>query len=123
MEDLMEHTPRLSRPPTRRLLLLDVCTSQELLNYNGRPLMSETDSCALVNYTGSLGFGETHIRKLLGQCGTLDVQDCIASVEHLIKEGVSERGHRKQFVWGGSHGGFLAAHCEHFVESFYYFPR
>ncbi|KII84157.1 hypothetical protein PLICRDRAFT_57993 [Plicaturopsis crispa FD-325 SS-3] len=62
------------------------------------------------NYTGSLGFGERYIRKLLGACGTLDVQDCIASVQHLIKLGISEAGPGKQFIQGGSHGGFLAGH-------------
>ena len=71
-----------------------------------------TDAVCFVNYTGSLGFGENFVRKLLGQCGTLDVQDCIASVNHLIDIGVSERGPGKQFVQGGSHGGFLAAHCK-----------
>jgi dipeptidyl aminopeptidase/acylaminoacyl peptidase len=68
------------------------------------------DTVSLVNYTGSLGFGESHVRKLLGQCGTLDVQDCIASVNHLIDIGISERDPSKQFVLGASHGGFLSAH-------------
>jgi len=72
-----------------------------------------TDTVSLVNYTGSLGFGENFVRKLLGQCGTLDVQDCIASVNHLIDIGVSEKGPGKQLVQGGSHGGFLAAHCKY----------
>jgi len=52
------------------------------------------------------------VRKLLGQCGTLDVQDCIASVNYLIDIGVSESGLGMQFVEGGSHGGFLTAHCK-----------
>lgn len=64
----------------------------------------------MINYTGSLGFGETYVRKLIGQAGTLDVNDCIASVRHLIKIGKSESGPGKQFVQGGSHGGFLTAH-------------
>ena len=65
---------------------------------------------SLINYTGSLGFGETYVRKLIGQAGILDVNDCIASVRHLIKIGKSESGPGKQFVQGGSHGGFIAAH-------------
>lgn len=61
--------------------------------------------------TGSLlGFGETYVRKLIGQAGTLDVNDCIASVRHLISIGESESGPGKHFVQGGSHGGFLSAH-------------
>lgn len=60
------------------------------------------------NYTGSMGFGEKYIQKLLGKCGTLDVADCIATVEELIRLGLSQPG--RQVVQGGSHGGFLAAH-------------
>ena len=55
-----------------------------------------------------MGFGEKYIQKLLGKCGTLDVADCIATVEELINLGLSEPG--RQVVQGGSHGGFLAAH-------------
>ncbi|KAF8140985.1 hypothetical protein K438DRAFT_1995441 [Mycena galopus ATCC 62051] len=62
------------------------------------------------NYTGSVGFGETAIRALLGNCGTLDVQDCIVAVRHLVSIGLSVEGKGKQFLIGGSHGGFLAAH-------------
>ncbi|RDB17643.1 Acylamino-acid-releasing enzyme [Hypsizygus marmoreus] len=62
------------------------------------------------NYTGSLGFGENAVRALLGNCGTLDVQDCIASTRYLIDIGISVEGPGKQFIMGGSHGGFLAAH-------------
>ncbi|KAH7911153.1 Alpha/Beta hydrolase protein [Hygrophoropsis aurantiaca] len=60
------------------------------------------------NYTGSMGFGEKYIQKLLGQCGTLDIAECIATVNLLITLGISESG--KQFIHGGSHGGFIAAH-------------
>lgn len=75
------------------------------------------DTVSLVNYTGSIGFGETYVRKLLGQCGALDVQDCIASVNHLISIGVSESGPGKQLIQGGSHGGFLSAHRKSAVVS------
>ena len=60
------------------------------------------------NYTGSTGYGEKYVQGLIGKCGTLDVADCIATVEELIKLGLSEPG--RQIVNGGSHGGFLAAH-------------
>lgn len=74
-------------------------------------LILDIDTILLPNYTGSLGFGETNVRKLLGNCGTIDVQDCIASVRHLVKLGIAEFGPGKQFILGGSHGGFLGAHC------------
>ncbi|KAF7321158.1 Peptidase-S9 domain-containing protein [Mycena chlorophos] len=62
------------------------------------------------NYNGSIGYGETSVRSLLGKCGTLDVEDCMATAQHIVKLGISSKGSGKQFVVGGSHGGFLAAH-------------
>lgn len=55
-----------------------------------------------------MGYGEKYIQKLIGKCGTLDVEDCIMTVHELIRLGLSESG--RQVVQGGSHGGFLAAH-------------
>ena len=66
------------------------------------------DTISLPNYTGSVGYGEKYIQEILGKCGVLDVADCIATVEELIKLGMSEPG--RQIIQGGSHGGFLAAH-------------
>ncbi|KAG1869408.1 hypothetical protein DFJ58DRAFT_765969 [Suillus subalutaceus] len=62
----------------------------------------------LPNYTGSMGFGQKYIQKLLGNCGSMDVEDVAESVRELIRRGVSEEG--KQVMMGGSHGGFIAAH-------------
>jgi hypothetical protein len=64
------------------------------------------------NYTGSTGFGDFYVQDLIGKCGTLDVEDVKACVDHLVKEGKGEYGPGKQFVTGGSHGGFLTAHRE-----------
>jgi dipeptidyl aminopeptidase/acylaminoacyl peptidase len=50
------------------------------------------------------------VQALVGKCGTLDVEDVKASIDHLVKEGKGEHGPGKQFVTGGSHGGFLTAH-------------
>ncbi|KAF9035752.1 alpha/beta-hydrolase [Hymenopellis radicata] len=65
---------------------------------------------SLPNYTGSLGYGERYVQALRGHCGTLDVEDCVASVRHLIALGIAEEGEGKLFISGGSHGGFLGAH-------------
>jgi hypothetical protein len=81
-------------------------------------LIGVLDTVALPNYTGSLGFGEKYVRKLLGECGTLDVGDCMASVRHLIELGVSEEGVGKQLIQGGSHGGFLTAHSTSSLRTF-----
>ncbi|KAJ7605881.1 Alpha/Beta hydrolase protein [Roridomyces roridus] len=73
-------------------------------------LAIEGYTVSMPNYTGSIGFGETSVRALLGQCGTVDVQDCIETARYLVKLGVSAEGKGRQFVVGGSHGGFLSAH-------------
>lgn len=68
------------------------------------------------NYTGSIGFGEKYVLKLLGEAGRLDVDDCIASVRHLVARGISEPGN--QYLTGGSHGGFIIGHCTYpFTDS------
>lgn len=68
---------------------------------------------SLPNYTGSLGFGRASVLALIGNCGTLDVGDCIASTRYVTDELKFARwGKGRQFVIGGSHGGFLTAHCE-----------
>ncbi|KAF9074357.1 Alpha/Beta hydrolase protein [Rhodocollybia butyracea] len=73
-------------------------------------LALEGYTLSLPNYTGSLGFGEKYVRALIGQCGTLDVGDCIESVRHLVNTGVAGEGRGKLFLSGGSHGGFLLGH-------------
>ncbi|KAI5829864.1 alpha/beta-hydrolase [Schizophyllum commune Tattone D] len=62
------------------------------------------------NYTGSLGFGEAAVRALPGNCGKLDVEDCIATLRELIKQGKASDDRRKLFYTGGSHGGFIGGH-------------
>jgi acylaminoacyl-peptidase len=67
-----------------------------------------TDTLNLPNYTGSMGLGQTYIKKLLGHCGSIDIKDVAESVRELVTRGVAEDG--RQVVLGGSHGGFIAAH-------------
>lgn len=75
-------------------------------------LALEGYTVSLPNYTGSLGYGEGFVQRLVipGNCGKLDVEDCYASIRHLIDSGIAEEGPGKQFLSGGSHGGFLVAH-------------
>ncbi|KAF8651083.1 hypothetical protein AX16_004945 [Volvariella volvacea WC 439] len=75
-------------------------------------LALEGYTISLPNYTGSLGYGENAVRALLGQCGSLDVEDCVSSVRYLIEKGYATEGPGKLFIMGGSHGGFLTAHCK-----------
>ncbi|PPQ82281.1 hypothetical protein CVT25_008431 [Psilocybe cyanescens] len=73
-------------------------------------LVIEGYTISFPNYTGSPGYGEAFLQGLIGRCGELDVQDCIASARHLISIGISKEGPGMQLITGGSHGGFLTAH-------------
>ncbi|KAF9232903.1 Alpha/Beta hydrolase protein [Melanogaster broomeanus] len=64
-------------------------------------LALEGYTISMPNFTGSVGFGDKCVHKLLGHIGTLDIGDCIAAVEELIKLGISESG--RQLVQGVSH--------------------
>ncbi|KAG9308672.1 Alpha/Beta hydrolase protein [Chiua virens] len=68
-------------------------------------LALEGYTLSMPNYTGTLGYGDKYIQKLVSQIGSLDTSDCVAAVEELIKRGISDRD--KQLVFGGSHGGFI----------------
>ncbi|EGO20277.1 hypothetical protein SERLADRAFT_452969 [Serpula lacrymans var. lacrymans S7.9] len=83
-------------------------TSTTAFSAGTTALALEGYTLSLPNYTGSLGFGQTHVDALLGRCGALDVEDCVASALHLVRLGLAQEG--RQGVQGGSHGGFLAAH-------------
>ncbi|EIW81417.1 alpha beta-hydrolase [Coniophora puteana RWD-64-598 SS2] len=60
------------------------------------------------NFTGSVGYGQKFIEDLLGNCGSRDVEDCMASVRRLVDLGIADAN--GQFVAGASHGGFISAH-------------
>ena len=70
----------------------------------------DPDTVSLPNYTGSVGYGGTHVSSLVGKCGSLDVQDCVDVVNKLVELGKASLGPGKQYIYGGSHGGFLGAH-------------
>lgn len=64
---------------------------------------------ALVNYRGSTGFGQAFIECLPGHIGSLDVKDVVAVTLDLKKSGLIDPN--RVGILGGSHGGFLTAHC------------
>ena len=57
-----------------------------------------------VNYRGSSGFGRAYRKKLEGNWGVYDVDDCINSARHLAALGKADEN--KLIIRGGSAGGF-----------------
>ncbi|XP_054901935.1 acylamino-acid-releasing enzyme isoform X1 [Poeciliopsis prolifica] len=70
----------------------------------------------LVNYRGSLGFGQDSILSLLGNVGSQDVMDVQYAVESVLD---AEFDREKVAISGGSHGGFLACHLIGQYPGFY----
>ncbi|MBA0651675.1 hypothetical protein Goklo_018981, partial [Gossypium klotzschianum] len=65
-------------------------------------------SLLIVNYRGSLGFGEEALQSLPGKIGSQDVNDVLTAIDHVIEKGLVNPS--KITVLGGSHGGFLTTH-------------
>ncbi|XP_063931578.1 acylamino-acid-releasing enzyme-like isoform X2 [Zophobas morio] len=62
-----------------------------------------------VNYRGSTGFGLHFLNSLVGEYGRLDVEDVQAAREYCCANFDVDR--KKVAIIGGSHGGWLGAHC------------
>lgn len=71
-------------------------------------LLSLGFSLLIVNYRGSLGFGEEALQSLPGKVGSQDVNDVISAIDHVVHLNLSNPS--KLTVLGGSHGGFLTTH-------------
>lgn len=62
----------------------------------------------VVNYRGSLGFGEEALQSLPGNIGSQDVNDVLTALDLVVKRGLIDPS--RIAVVGGSHGGFLTTH-------------
>lgn len=62
-----------------------------------------------VNYRGSTGFGQGSLETLPGHIGLLDVKDIMHATVTLADSGWVDPD--RIGICGGSHGGFLTAHC------------
>ncbi|CAN8232120.1 unnamed protein product [Cochlearia groenlandica] len=80
------------------------CSFSKTLAY----LSSSGYSLLIVNYRGSLGFGEDALQSLPGKVGSQDVKDILTAIDHAIEMGLADPA--KITVLGGSHGGFLTTH-------------
>jgi acylaminoacyl-peptidase len=63
------------------------------------------------NYRGSTGFGQAALESLLTRIGDVDVQDVMTFANHVVEKYGDVIDSTQIGICGGSHGGFLAAHC------------
>ncbi|ORX36555.1 alpha/beta-hydrolase [Piromyces finnis] len=75
-------------------------------------LVSFGYTITLINYTGSLGYGQKKVLELVGKIGELDISDCYTAAEAVKKMTLDTVtiDTEKVFYNGGSHGGFIGAH-------------
>ncbi|BGP51734.1 hypothetical protein JCM10450v2_007684 [Rhodotorula kratochvilovae] len=64
----------------------------------------------LVNYPGSIGFGQRHIEVLPPRLGELEVEATLGAGHYLNALSLASRTRGKKLLMGGSHGGWIACH-------------
>jgi dipeptidyl aminopeptidase/acylaminoacyl peptidase len=69
-----------------------------------------------VNYGGSTGYGRGYRRRLVGEWGIVDVDDCVAATRLLVDRGDADRD--RLVIRGGSAGGFTTLCALAFREVF-----
>ena len=57
-----------------------------------------------MNYGGSVGYGREYRKRLDGQWGVVDVEDCVNAARYLVEQGWADE--RRLAIDGGSAGGF-----------------
>jgi dipeptidyl aminopeptidase/acylaminoacyl peptidase len=69
-----------------------------------------------VNYGGSTGYGRRYRRRLIGEWGIVDVDDCVAATRYLVDQGHADRD--RLIIRGGSAGGYTTLAALTFREVF-----
>jgi dipeptidyl aminopeptidase/acylaminoacyl peptidase len=69
-----------------------------------------------VNYRGSTGFGRMYRQSIHGKWGIVDVEDCCAVAEHLVRQAVVDPD--RLAITGGSAGGYTTLACLAFRDVF-----
>jgi dipeptidyl aminopeptidase/acylaminoacyl peptidase len=69
-----------------------------------------------VNYSGSAGYGTAYRRRLNGQWGIVDIDDCVNAARYLVAQGLAD-GNRL-CIHGGSAGGYTTLAALTFRDTF-----
>lgn len=64
----------------------------------------------IVNFRGSIGYGEDFMNSLIGTIGENDVEDCGNLTKKALEQFADVVDPARLGVFGGSHGGFLTGH-------------
>ena len=102
--------PDFEGPPDELPPLLVHChggptsASSSVLNLQAQYWTSRGWGLVDVNYGGSTGYGTEYRRRLNGNWGIVDVNDCVNAARHLVEQGLADP-HRVAIA-GGSAGGY-----------------
>ncbi|KAH6567333.1 hypothetical protein BASA83_008867 [Batrachochytrium salamandrivorans] len=80
-------------------------------------LVSFGFAAALVNYSGSTGYGDDFVQAVIGRVGELDLSDVNSAAYWASQQPGIDKD--KVTLFGGSHGGFITAHLLGFEPGFY----
>jgi len=69
-----------------------------------------------VNYGGSTGYGSEYRRRLNGEWGVVDVDDCVNGARYLVESGEADAA--RCVIMGGSAGGFTTLNALTFRDAF-----
>jgi dipeptidyl aminopeptidase/acylaminoacyl peptidase len=69
-----------------------------------------------VNYGGSTGYGRPYRRRLNGQWGVMDVDDCVNAARYLVREGLADPD--RLIIHGSSAGGYTTLSALAFHDVF-----
>ncbi len=69
-----------------------------------------------VNYGGSTGYGRSYRKRLNGQWGIVDVEDCINAAKYLVEQGKADQN--RLAIRGGSAGGYTTLAALTFHDTF-----
>jgi dipeptidyl aminopeptidase/acylaminoacyl peptidase len=69
-----------------------------------------------VNHGGSTGYGRRYRRRLIGEWGIVDVDDCVGATRYLVDRGAADRD--RLIIRGGSAGGYTTLAALAFREVF-----